>query len=74
MSKSTTEHGPNCEGCRELALVNAVREIERLCLNGFAFENPHPISGGKGRDVITVDDVMTILATLPPDCRLREQY
>jgi hypothetical protein len=67
---STTEHGPHCQGCRELALVNAVRDIELLCLNGFAFENPHPISGGKGRDVVAVDDVMAILTTVPPTYRL----
>jgi hypothetical protein len=62
---SAPKHGSNCQGCRDLALINAVREIERLCLDGFAFENPHPISGGKGRDVVAVDDVMAILATVP---------
>jgi hypothetical protein len=40
------EHGQHCAGCRELAIVNAVQAIERLCLDGYAFENPHPISIG----------------------------
>jgi hypothetical protein len=71
---SATEHGPSCQGCRELALVNAVREIEQLCRNGFAFENPHPISGGKGRDVVAVEDVIAIVATVPPAYRLQERH
>jgi hypothetical protein len=65
-----TDCKTNCDGCRELAVITAIRDIERLCLDGFAYMGAHPISGTKGRDVVTVDDVMAIIQRLPAQYRL----
>jgi hypothetical protein len=72
---SNDEHGVNCGGCRELMflterdqarirrdqLQRAVDAVRQLCDEGWAFEDSHPISGGKGQKVVSVEDVLRIL-------------
>lgn len=69
----TKEHGPNCDGCRELAflterdqarirrdqLQRAVDAVRRLCEDGWAFENT-------GRRVVATEDVLHVLDHLVP--------
>lgn len=60
---SDEQHGKHCGGCRELAVVTAIQEVERLCLDGWAFENV-------GRRVVAVNDVLAIISRLPQQFRL----
>lgn len=60
-------HGPHCEGCRELGLIEAIRQIEQLCADGHFYD-------GAGRQVVVADDVMSVIATLPGLYRSREWF
>jgi hypothetical protein len=64
---STHEHGCHCEGCRELGIVTAIRQIEQLCADGQFYD-------GTGRQVVVADDVMAVIAALPGPYRSREWF
>lgn len=61
------EHGPGCEGCRELAVVTAIQQIEHLCTDAHFYD-------GAGRKVVVADDIMAVIATLPGPYRSREWF